>query len=230
MKAAFLEGDKEKNDDILRPLFAALNEDIGLSVLELGSSEGDVFARAHNPEKFGDNKSDNLSVAAALNGESVSGVEMGSSGLAIRAVVPIKDNDRIIGTFQVGFDVSVLTDIQHAINGDISLYNEDVLAQTSNENRQSDVGTALDDAAIYQRVSNGELVEIPPAFLFRQTRVPIPINKWCWQSTKLLLEAVRWPKRSQRPTKQSKQWQGTLRMQAREWKPRPILPHNRWKW
>lgn len=160
MKAGFLEGDKEKTDAILRPLFAALSEDIGLSVLELGSSEGDVFARAHNPEKFGDNKSDNLSVAAALNGESVSGVEMGSSGLAIRAVVPIKDNDRIIGTFQVGFDDSVLTDIQHAINGDISLYTKDVLAQTSNENRQSDVGTALGDASIYQRVTNGEVVEV----------------------------------------------------------------------
>lgn len=160
LKQAFINKDKVALDALIMPIFNNLKEDGSLAVFEFGDDTGSVFTRGHNPDKFGDSKADNTSIVAALSGIDVSGFELGTSGLAIRAFVPIKNNDNIIGTFQVGFNDSVLTDIQNAINGGISLYTKDVLAKSSIEVEQADIGKQLTDPTIFQRVSTGESVKI----------------------------------------------------------------------
>ena len=88
------------------PIFASFSNDLGLAVFENGDASGKVFYRGHKPEKFGDDKSSKLSIQAALRGETTLGTETGSSGIVIRAFVPIKDNNKVIGTLQVGFSDS----------------------------------------------------------------------------------------------------------------------------
>ena len=94
----------------MEPIFRDLKDNNHLTVFEYGDGDGIVFLRGHSIEKFGDSKADNASIQAALGGSEVKGLEIGQSGLAIRAFVPIEDNKSIIGTLQVGFDDSVLND------------------------------------------------------------------------------------------------------------------------
>ncbi|MDF2611325.1 MAG: methyl-accepting chemotaxis sensory transducer [Lachnospiraceae bacterium] len=159
LKEAFIHKDKNMLDVLIQPIFTNLHENINLSVFEVGDDKGIVFTRSHNPEKYGDSKADNISISAALSGSEVKGLEVGSSGLAIRAIVPIVDNNKIIGTFQVGFDDSVLNDIQSAINGGISLYVEDTLVKSSIDSEQDDIGAKLTDSSVFERVSKGEYVK-----------------------------------------------------------------------
>ena len=84
------------------PVFEAYKKELGLSVFEVGDKDGVVFFRGHEPDKFGDNKSDKKTIQAALNGEVIAGTETGSSGIAIRAFAPIEKNNVIIGSLQVG--------------------------------------------------------------------------------------------------------------------------------
>lgn len=155
---AFKNKDKEKLDALILPVYTNLNADYGITVFEFGDSAGIVFTRSQNPEKFGDSKADNASIKLALEGKSVKGLELGSSGLKIRAFVPIKDNDKVIGTFQVGFDDTVLDDIHMSIDGEVSLYVGNVLVRTSDEKDKAILNQPLSDESIFERVSQGESI------------------------------------------------------------------------
>lgn len=160
LKQAFINKDRVKLNNLLEPIYSDLKEDNHLTVFEFGDNNGIVFARGHNPGKFGDSKAGNASIEAALNGSEVKGLEIGQSGLAVRAFVPIKDNNTIIGTFQVGFDDSVLIDIQNSIHGNIALFNKDIMFKTTNDNEKNNIGKPLEDTSIFKRVSKGESVKI----------------------------------------------------------------------
>lgn len=160
IKNALISGERDTLSSLADPIFERIKEDNQLTVFEYGDANGFVFYRAHNPEKFEDSKADNISIQAALSGLEVSGLEIGKSGLAVRAFVPLKDGDKIVGTFQVGFDDSILNDIKNAIHGDVALYNEDVLVKTSNEKEEEMVGKAPSDSGIYEKVLAGESVKV----------------------------------------------------------------------
>lgn len=161
IKEAIISGDKERLSQLIVTLFNTLKENNHLTILEVGDSQGNVLVRGHNPGQSGDNKSDNVSIQAALNGEEAMGMEIGSSGLAIRAAVPIKgDNGAIIGTIQVGLDGGIFALIQNTIHGNISIYNGDVLLNTSHPDEQDLIGQVIKDESIYKRVSKGETVVV----------------------------------------------------------------------
>lgn len=90
-------------DKTLSKIYSSYNESIGISIMEVGDANGKVFYRGHNPEKYGDNKGERKTIINALEGKSIAGIETGSSGLAVRAFSPIKKNNQVIGTMQVGF-------------------------------------------------------------------------------------------------------------------------------
>ena len=64
-----------------------------LNVFEFGDTSGIVSLRGHNPEKHGDDKSGLSAIQSALDGQSISGFEFGSSGLSVRAFVPVIHNN-----------------------------------------------------------------------------------------------------------------------------------------
>jgi len=158
--SAFKEKDRALLDQKLKPIFKLLKKDKGLTVFEFGDEKGVVFTRGHHPGKFGDDKSDNNSINLALQGEEVKGFEFGKSGLAVRAFVPIKDNNQIIGTLQVGFNLNnhLLKNINNLISGDVAFYERDKLIQSSRDSEQDRIGKSIEDKSIFNKVSSGEKV------------------------------------------------------------------------
>ncbi|WP_100331317.1 methyl-accepting chemotaxis protein [Bacillus xiapuensis] len=151
---------EELNRQIL-PVYKMLEKEKGLSVFEFGDQSGRVVTRAHNPKKFGDDKSGSKDIQAALAGKEMKGFSFGKSGLAVRAYVPVKDGKEIIGTFQVGFGFTenMLKDIRHSISGNISLYEKDQLALTTDKEQALKIGESLQDQTISDQVLSGKEVK-----------------------------------------------------------------------
>jgi methyl-accepting chemotaxis protein len=142
-----------------QPVFNRLQDEQNLDVFEFGDKNGNVFFRGHNPEKFGDDKSDLPAIQATLKGEEISGFEFGSSGLAVRAFVPIKHNNQIIGTLQTGINDEFLSKITRTTQGVLlNLYNPsgEIIVSSSKGN----IGDTLNDQSTIKRVLSGKEVSI----------------------------------------------------------------------
>ncbi|MCX7569147.1 methyl-accepting chemotaxis protein [Tumebacillus sp. DT12] len=121
---ALLHRNQQEIAQIVDPVYQTLKKE-GVSVLEIGSAMGAVEYRAHNPGQFGDNKYTNPTISLALsNGLTVSAVEEGKSGLAIRGVAPVRINDIVKGTITVGFSVDQLfaDQLKTMTGGEITFY------------------------------------------------------------------------------------------------------------
>ncbi|MGM7635247.1 methyl-accepting chemotaxis protein [Bacillus sp. Hm123] len=158
----FKQKNREKLNQKMIPVYKMLKEEKGLSIFEFGDEKGKVITRAHNLAEFGDDKSDSKDIATALSGEEVKGFSFGQSGLAVRAFVPVKDGNKVIGTFQVGFGFTdtMLNDIRHSIAGNISLYENDKLALTTVKEELSEMGQPIQDDSIANKVLAGQEVKV----------------------------------------------------------------------
>ena len=71
-------------------------------IIEVEDINGAVLIRAHDPEKSGDLKIDQKIIKEGLEGKTVVSYESGKSGVAIRAVSPVMENNRIVGLLMFG--------------------------------------------------------------------------------------------------------------------------------
>jgi methyl-accepting chemotaxis protein len=158
MTKAFLAQDRDKLDAIMAPVYQAYNQSNGITVFEFGDSKGIVFSRAHRPGRFGDDKSKEPAIKSVLNGREVSGFVFGSSGLALRGIIPIRSQGTIVGTFQVGSNLNqeLLAKLSELV-GNISFFEKDLLTQTTSDTERTLIGKHK-DPEVFQRLSNGEKV------------------------------------------------------------------------
>lgn len=119
--AAYQSGKKE-SFATLSPIYKTLNKTDHIAVFEFGDLKGTVLYRLHNPEKSGDSKLESPFVSGALAGSSLSGIEFGSSGMAIRGIAPIKVNGAVVGTLQVGINDGVLDLLTNASQSDVTIF------------------------------------------------------------------------------------------------------------
>ncbi|MEN2768978.1 methyl-accepting chemotaxis protein [Ornithinibacillus xuwenensis] len=152
-------GDRQAIAAYVDDLYQRVEKENKLEVFEIGDADGTVVYRGHNPTKYGDEKGDLPSIQQALDGQSMSGFEFGSSGLSVRAFVPIVDNNEVIGTLQTGFDASFLADLQEMLKGvTIDLYNEEgAIVLSSIEDR---VGQSLENKDVLTQVENGKAYSV----------------------------------------------------------------------
>ncbi len=146
---------------VVDPIFESLSQSLGISVFEIGRADGSVMYRGHNSAKYDDDKSSKATIKAALNGSSISGVETGSSGLAIRAFAPIYHNDQIIGTMQVGTADTFFDTYKHVSSQTLDLFDKEKLLYSSFEGHDSLLETAItsfEDAQVIQRALKGETI------------------------------------------------------------------------
>ncbi|MFB1050150.1 methyl-accepting chemotaxis protein [Paraliobacillus sp. JSM ZJ581] len=157
MLEAFANRDREQLIEIMAPIFTRLQAEHQLDIFELGDENGTVFLRGHNPDKFGDDKSDIPAIQVALDNEGVSGFEFGNSGLSVRAFVPLVYNNEVIGTLQTGLSGQVIQTITDTLKGvQLNIMNTDgEVLVTSN---QAEVGSILEDQSILDQVVVGEEV------------------------------------------------------------------------
>jgi len=86
----------------LQVMLEGVFESLNATLLEVTDRDERVLARGHAPGVSGD-RSEIWGVSEALAGEAVTTVAKGRHGLAIRAIVPLKEADgRVIGTLTVG--------------------------------------------------------------------------------------------------------------------------------
>ncbi|HNW93036.1 MAG TPA: ATP-binding protein [bacterium] len=97
-RRALLAGDRTQLAARLRELHACAT----LDLLEAGGSDGRVLARGHRPGDFGEDKSAQPVISRALAGAATADIESGVSGIALRAVAPVRAADTVAGTIMVG--------------------------------------------------------------------------------------------------------------------------------
>lgn len=98
----FNTGDKR---GLMTGFYKQLHEnDPTVNTVELTDANGIVIMRGHNPDRMGDDKSQDPMVKRALNGESTTSltVSQTTGEMAIDSIYPIKFNDKVVGTFKVG--------------------------------------------------------------------------------------------------------------------------------
>ncbi|MEK4030536.1 methyl-accepting chemotaxis protein [Pseudobacillus sp. FSL P4-0506] len=153
--SAFQTNNREILSAKVLPVFERLEKEHHISVLEFGNKDGTVFLRGHSPEKYGDDKSGLPAVQNALNGKEVSGFEFGSSGLAVRAFAPLKVDNKIVGTIQMGIDGSFLKQLTETAQGvELNLYNSsgEIVVSSVKDN----IGGQFDEPKIMNKVLSGK--------------------------------------------------------------------------
>ncbi len=96
------EGLLTREHNIVYPIAQALMEVTNTDFITLTDADGVVLARGHS-EEYGDNVSNQYTVAQALKGKSGNGVVSGTVvPLSLRASVPVKKDGKIIGTLSIG--------------------------------------------------------------------------------------------------------------------------------
>ncbi|MBD8038139.1 methyl-accepting chemotaxis protein [Solibacillus sp. A46] len=139
-------------------LFNKLSAQHKLAIFEIGDEKGAVHVRGHNPSAYGDDKSEIVAIQGALQGNTYSGFEYGTSGLAVRAFAPIEWNGRTIGTLQIGVGNEFVTSVQSLFpNAKLQLIdaNGEIFEASEKEN----IGSKLTGNAI-SAILNGEASQL----------------------------------------------------------------------
>lgn len=152
---AFQSEDRKELERAVAPIFERLQEEHQLDVFEFGSIDGKVILRGHNPEKYGDNKSDISAIQATLKGEKLSGFEFGNSGITVRAFVPLIVNNKVIGTLQTGLNSEVIQSVTHSFAGvQLNIMNDEGEILVASD--RNIIGDAFSNESILNSVLNGE--------------------------------------------------------------------------
>lgn len=139
--------DRNRILEVLNPII----KNSGIEFVTVCDDKGNVLARTHQPEKFGDSVLKQTNVKLALSGQSNSQVETGTAvKLAARSGAPVKDaQGNIIGAISTGYNLenSVIVDqIKADSECDATIFVGDVrLMTTIIKDGKRIVGTKLSE-------------------------------------------------------------------------------------
>lgn len=106
LKAALMAGDRIAVLQRMQPLFKNLQKDHRISHFYFIGADRKVIARVHQPDMYGDLIARATLLRAERTGKIAFGIELGLLGtLTLRAVIPWRDQGRIIGFVELGHDV-----------------------------------------------------------------------------------------------------------------------------
>jgi methyl-accepting chemotaxis protein len=130
---------------------------MGFDFLAITDNEGNVFLRTDSPDKYGYNVSNQNGVKKALKGVQSFGIEKGEAiKFSIRATVPLRDGNRVIGTVSAGYilDSNNFPDEQKRILGcDVTVFfNDERLSTSLIYDGKRLTGTKLEHAEIIETV------------------------------------------------------------------------------
>jgi len=101
---AFAAGDRDHLAALFVPGFETLKRQAGIDQFQFHTAPATSFLRVHMPAKFGDDLSGFRATVVEANraNKPVVGLEKGVAGLGMRAVVPVADQGRAVGTVELG--------------------------------------------------------------------------------------------------------------------------------
>jgi methyl-accepting chemotaxis protein len=130
IKEAFRAQDREQLSQLTLPSFQTLKNKYGVREAQFNLPPATVLLRLHNPSLYGDDDSSfrDMILLAVKNKRGYQGIEIGRSGVSIRAIDIIEDDKGVIGTFEVGMSFgTILEDIKKNINFDVAVFVNDAL-------------------------------------------------------------------------------------------------------
>ncbi|MGI6175449.1 MAG: methyl-accepting chemotaxis protein [Christensenellales bacterium] len=148
--AAVIEGVQNDDFTVLQNALDAFNDELKLDTISVTDSAGNVIIRQHQPDKKGDNISDQSNVTAALNGNMQTVIEAGQLvQLSCRSGAPVLgENGQVIGSVVVGytFENQRLVDELKAVHDmEFTIFQGNTrLATTLTEDGVRTTGTELD--------------------------------------------------------------------------------------
>jgi signal transduction histidine kinase len=109
IKKLFLEKDRQKLYDYVKPLFNKQKEEFGLTHWLFHEPDRNVFLRVHSPDLFGMPTQERTTFNRAEESKSWGiGMELGQAGFALRVVHPYYQDSKLIGYMEYGEDISPL--------------------------------------------------------------------------------------------------------------------------
>jgi signal transduction histidine kinase len=109
IKNLFLEKDRQKLYDYVKPLFDSKQEELGLTHWLFHEPDRNVFLRVHSPDVFGMPTQERKTFTRAEQSKSWGiGMELGAVGFALRVVHPYYKDNGLIGYMEYGEDISPL--------------------------------------------------------------------------------------------------------------------------
>ncbi len=125
----------------------------GLEYFVVTDDAGNVLARSHEPDNYGDSIANQVNIQKAIAGEASVGVEEGKIvKMSIRAGSPIRDADgNIVGAVSTGYVLgteSFVGNIKQIIDADVVVYNgQEQVMSTFSVDGETYLGEALDEAS-----------------------------------------------------------------------------------
>ncbi len=135
------------------------------SILDVVNQNGQVMARGEEKDRYGDSLSDDLLVKRALKGESVSSAivkeSVVTSEVSIRASVPIKSENTIVGAVLLGtvLDNAFLDGVKKTTGLESSLYAANKLSATTliaTDGITRPLGTSMEKKDVLEKVIKGQ--------------------------------------------------------------------------
>ena len=123
-------GSRDQLLELLRSGYDIQHRHNGIGVEQLNGIDGHVLLRLHSPAHFGDLFTSNRQIVVTVHstGEAQSGLEIGTSGLAVRGVAPLADGGKTVGSIEFGTKLEpMLAALKAASNADYAVLVDDRL-------------------------------------------------------------------------------------------------------
>lgn len=130
VKKAFREQNRAALTNLILPTFKVLKERFDLREMQFNLPLATVFLRLHNLPLFGDDDSSfrEMLLMSINNKKGYQGIEIGRSGISMRAVDIIEDTQGVIGTVEVGLSfATILNDIKKNTAFNAAIFVDDEL-------------------------------------------------------------------------------------------------------
>ncbi|MBL0370791.1 hypothetical protein JJB09_02005 [Rhizobium sp. KVB221] len=112
-------GDRTALQARMKPVFDSLKVDAGADVLHFHTADMKSFLRVWSPDDYGQDLSRirPMILSANKHAKSQKGLEIGLSGLSLRAVSPIRSEGVVVGTVEVGVSLKTLMELAKSSTG-----------------------------------------------------------------------------------------------------------------
>ncbi|CAN7689515.1 hypothetical protein LJR030_003184 [Rhizobium sp. LjRoot30] len=163
-------GDRRILLDSSRPLFQRLATSGGINVMHFHTPDMKSFLRVSEPENFGQDLSKFRPMVIAANHDkrTQKGLELGVKGLSLRAVSPIISDQGLVGTIEIGVELTSLLHLAKAATGaDYALFLDPSTQLredgTTSENRFGLTVEAATDATFFGTLQKADTVQLSRA-------------------------------------------------------------------
>jgi len=153
-------GDRQEILARIAPGFPELRAKFGVDVMVATDAQNRAVVRAHEPASFGDDQSRSRPMIVQANAQKLpmSGFEIGSYGLRMRAVVPVFHEQKHVGVFEVGQKLDAILDsIKRISSSDFwILLDKDVAARAIRSDQKA---RTVVDQMIVEASTNDRLIK-----------------------------------------------------------------------